>query len=76
MLSLWVYRVFLRLTPCSPGARCASAINSKPDPRAPVQRIKNSCGAERSGAATQFFVELSRLPGNLEFNQEGLLIQE
>jgi hypothetical protein len=25
-------------------------------------RIKNSCGAERSGAATQFFVELSRLP--------------
>jgi hypothetical protein len=44
--------------------------------RAPAQRIKNSCGAERSAAATQFFVELSQLPGNLEFNQEGLLLQE
>src|SRR5215468_9872949 len=41
-----------------------------------AQRIKNSCGAERSGVATQFYVELSRLPGNLEFNQEGLLLQE
>jgi hypothetical protein len=40
------------------------------------RRIKNLFGAERSATATRFFVELSRLPGNLEFNQEGLLIQE
>ena len=26
-----------------------------------AERIKNSCGAERSGAATQFCVELSRV---------------
>jgi hypothetical protein len=41
-----------------------------------AERIKNSCGAERNAATTQFFVELSRLPGNLEFNQAGLSLDE
>lgn len=65
--------------PHAPSLRRASPLfrrySSTFDPGA-AERIKNSCGAERSGAAIQFYVELSRLPGNLEFNQEGLLLQE